>query len=327
MNPMPIFQLSTPDQSSPTAELVEALPATLSQEANLESWLENSPWAITQEPLLVIARQASAHAENELRFPDLLALDKDGNLVVIELKKGRTPREVVAQLLEYAAWAKELGTEDISVLARKYLRSPSPADFQKKFLETFELDEFPTLNPGLRLFIAAEEIAPSVARSCRLLRTCYGVDIACIEFRVYRTKTGNILVGSEYIVGKEDPARPASHGQSRWSGELPVKEVVWQAAQAVAAKKENFAPKDVAGEVLRRFPDFNKSTVGCQIISDCVNHTSRHHYPGGEDRYWRVEKGRYQLYDPQKHGSGLGPAKLEPDASDEDGQRQATVVD
>ncbi|SRR5258708_5005133 len=75
---MPIFQLSTHDASSPLAELIEALPASLAQEANLESWLENSPWAITQEPLLIIGRQTLAHAEGDLRFLDLLAVDKDG---------------------------------------------------------------------------------------------------------------------------------------------------------------------------------------------------------------------------------------------------------
>src|SRR5262249_44771706 len=158
------------------------------QEANLESWLENSPWAIAQEPLLIIGRQASAHAESDLRFPDLLALDKDGNLVIIELKKGRTPREVIAQLLEYAACAKELRSENVVDLAMKCTGSCSIAAFQTLFLETFEQEEIPKLNQNLRLFIAAEEIASSVARSCRLLRTCYGVDISCIEFRVYRTK-------------------------------------------------------------------------------------------------------------------------------------------
>ncbi len=35
-------------------------------------------------------------------FSDLLGLDKDGNIVIVELKRGKTPREVVAQLLEYA---------------------------------------------------------------------------------------------------------------------------------------------------------------------------------------------------------------------------------
>ncbi len=104
---MPIFQLSSSDLAAPDAKLFEAAPATLSQEAFLEAWLENSPRAIAQEPLLVIGRQASAHADGDVRYSDLLAIDQDGNLVIIELKKSRTPREVVAQILEYAAWARE----------------------------------------------------------------------------------------------------------------------------------------------------------------------------------------------------------------------------
>lgn len=64
---------------------------------------------------------------------------------------------------------------------------------------------------------------------------------------------------------------------------------------------QTFAPKDVVAEVLASYPSFNKNTVSCQIISDCVNHTSRHHYPGGSDRYWWVEKGKYELYDPERH--------------------------
>jgi len=302
---MPLFQLSTTDPACDTAVLIAASPASLAQEANLESWLERSPWAIAQESLLIIGRQTRAHSDSNVLFPDLLALDKDGNLVIIELKKGRTPREVVAQLLEYAAWAHELSSDDVIDLATEYLKAESAnADFVATFLETFEQDELPVLNQKVRLFIAAEEIAPSIARSCRFLRTCYGADISCVEFHVFQTKAGNILINSEYVVGREDvPPRDPGH---RWSGDLPVKEVVWAAAQHVAAKKETFAPKDVIAEVLSSYPDFNRTTVGCQIISDCVNHTSRHHYPGGCDRYWWVEKGKYQLYDPNKHGPTPG---------------------
>jgi len=60
-----------------------------------------------------------------------------------------------------------------------------------------------------------------------------------------------------------------------------------------------FTASEVAQAILRTFPTFNKSTVRCQIISDCVNHTSRHHYPGGEDLYWLVDRGRYRLFDPR----------------------------
>ena len=79
--------------------------------------------AIAQEPLLLIGRQTSAiQEEYGTIFPDLLGLDKDGNLVIIELKKGRTPREVIAQLLEYAAWANDLSDEKIYDIALNYFK-------------------------------------------------------------------------------------------------------------------------------------------------------------------------------------------------------------
>lgn len=39
---------------------------------------------------------------------DLLAVDAEGNLTVVELKRDRTPREVVAQVLDYASWVEVL---------------------------------------------------------------------------------------------------------------------------------------------------------------------------------------------------------------------------
>ena len=88
----------------------------------------------------------------------------------------------------------------------------------------------------------------------------------------------------------------------RWSGEKLVKEIVREAALELTQGNKDFLfyPKDVSGVVLKEYPNVNKNTVNCQIISDCVNHTSRHHYPGGEDRYWWVEKGKYRLFDPRR---------------------------
>ncbi|MCD4804991.1 MAG: hypothetical protein K8R07_04875 [Desulfobacterales bacterium] len=121
--------------------------------------------------------------------------------------------------------------------------------------------------------MAAEEISPSVAKVCRFLRQVHGVDVNCIQFNIFQTESGEVLVNSEAFVGLEDVVAPKKTVTSqRWAGEKPV--------------------------ILKKYPNFNKNTVGCQIISDSVNHTSRHHYPGGEDRYWWKEKGKYKLFDP-----------------------------
>ena len=300
---MPIFKLKKEKNSIENAVLIPAKKTSLELERHLESWLENSPWAVAQEPLLIIGRQISAFQEEYgTIFPDLFGIDKEGNLVIIELKKGRTPREVIAQLLEYAAWANDLSDEKIHEIATSYFKIiNTEKEIKELFLETFETDEIPSLNQRLRLFVAAEEISPPVAKVCRFLRQVHGVDVNCIQFSIFQTESGEVLVSSEAFVGLEDVVAPKKTVTSqRWAGEKPVKQVVWESVQEFTnnGKRKIFSPKDICQIILKKHPSFNKNTVGCQIISDSVNHTSRHHYPGGEDRYWWVEKGKYKLYDP-----------------------------
>ncbi|MBW2740781.1 MAG: hypothetical protein JRE64_18485 [Deltaproteobacteria bacterium] len=130
-------------------------------------------------------------------------------MVIIELKKGRTPREVITQLLEYAAWANDLSDEKIHDIATNYIKSiNTEKDIETLFFETFETDEIPSLNQRLRLFVAAEEISPSVAKVCRFLRQVHGVDVNCIQFNIFQTESGEVLVNSEAFVGLEDVVAP-----------------------------------------------------------------------------------------------------------------------
>ncbi|WP_045221890.1 DUF7669 domain-containing protein [Desulfonatronum thioautotrophicum] len=300
---MPIFKLVNAEENIDNAILIPTTKTNLELEKHLESWLESSPWAIAQEPLIIIGRQTTANTEEYGSiFPDLLGIDKDGNLVIIEFKKGRTPREVIAQLLEYAAWACDLSDEKVHDIAENYLsKKKSEQKLETLFWESFEAEEFPTLNQRLRLFIAAEDIAPSVAKVSRFLRQAHGVDVNCVKFSIFQTKSGEILVNSEYIVGLEDVVSRKDHTkQTRWSGTKTVKEIVWEGVQEFTKGdgKRMFTPKDIMEIIHKKQPEIKKSTIGCQIISDSVNHPSRHHYPGGKDRYWWLEKGKYRLFNP-----------------------------
>jgi RecB family endonuclease NucS len=66
----------------------------------LEEWICRNP-ELLGDRLLVIDRQRNISGVGQL---DLLAIDEAGTLVVIELKRDRTPREAVAQVLDYASW-------------------------------------------------------------------------------------------------------------------------------------------------------------------------------------------------------------------------------
>ncbi len=303
---MPIFRLEGDDISN--AKLVIAQETDLELESHLEDWLESSPWALAQEPILWIGRQTSAGDEEGTIFPDLLGVDAEGNLVIVELKKNRAPREVVAQLLEYAVWANELSEQQIHEIAKTYFETRDEfkdktfQDTFRKMFEVLENDELPSLNQGLRLFIVAEEIPTRIARVCRFLRTSHRMDVICITVSTFQTESDEVIVSMQTVVGDEDVSalktqkRAASHF-SQWSRETE-RQIVWETVLELTEGHVNveFDLKDVRDSVLKKHPNFNPNTVGGILVSDTVNNDPA--FPSsGENKYWRVKSGVYRLND------------------------------
>ena len=157
-------------------------------EGDLEDWLENNSRAlIPGENILWIGRQVPFAIDGSTIYPDLLGIDVTGSLVIVELKKNQAPREVVAQILEYAAYAKELSEKQIREIAQTYFGTRSEfkgRTFPDVFISEFELPNktyVPRLNTFLRLFIVAAKIPPEVTRVCKFLSDGYRMDISCIS--------------------------------------------------------------------------------------------------------------------------------------------------
>lgn len=104
-------------------------------EKGLEDQLAGDPSRVNSD-LLVIGRQVRTDFGGVI---DLLCIDKNGCTVVIELKKGRTPRDVTAQTLDYASWVKDLSRGRLTEIAGNYLSSRTDSRgslataFRKKF--------------------------------------------------------------------------------------------------------------------------------------------------------------------------------------------------
>ena len=271
------------------AELVIAQETKLKLERHLEDWLEISPRALGQEPFLWIGRQTSATDEDGTIYSDLLGVDAEGNLVIAELEKVLTPRDLIAQLLDYAAWANGLSDSQIREIAEAYFETRDKFQgktFDDAFRDLFDMpetDEVPPLNRGLRLFMVAEEIPSRVAFVCRLLRTSHGMEVSCIDVSTFETESGEVLVNTETKVGGEGFAAPSPHQKRppRWSGDTPVKQVVWDAVQEFTGRDADieFAIKDLKPVILDKHPDFKMRNVDAKIASGCVNHPSRHIIP------------------------------------------------
>ena len=301
---MAIFRLNIENDNLHSAEPIVAKETNIELEKHIESWLENSPWALVEgESILWIGRQTSVNVEESTIFLDLLGIDFERNLVIVKLKRGKAPRNVVAQLLEYAEWAEKLSDEQICEIAETYFQTAKKeTTLQKVFSEVFE-NEMLALNRRLRLFIVAEEIPASVSRVCRFLRTSHGMDINCLVVSTFQTESGEVLVNTEAKIGQEDVVVPKSARQlARWSGDKPVKEVVLDAVREITKGNTdtNFSPKQVSTHLLEKYPNFKVSNVGVELAAGCPNLLSHHHHFVKHKYYWRVRPGIYRLYDPER---------------------------
>jgi hypothetical protein len=134
--------------------LTEIKPSKLDLEARIEKWI-SSDITVLSPDLLVIGEQVETASGN---FIDLLCIDGSGALVVVELKRDKTPREVTAQALDYASWVKDLGTEEIDRIASRFLKGRTlKAAFQAKFGN--ELPE--VINEHHAMRVVASEIDDS----------------------------------------------------------------------------------------------------------------------------------------------------------------------
>lgn len=117
------------------------------------------------------------------KFIDLLAIDAEGQLVVIELKKNRTPREVVAQLLDYGSWVRGLEDDEIATIFEAFVAKYHPehkaTSLDEAFCERFKVEEMPeSLNEAHKLVLVASELDDSSERIITYLAEAYGVSIS-----------------------------------------------------------------------------------------------------------------------------------------------------
>lgn len=185
--------------------------AKLPDEKKLEDLLEQHPDVVGLD-VLVLGRQVpTAHGG----FIDLLGLDRNGDLVVIELKRDRTPREVVAQTLDYGSWVRTLDTD---ALASLYADHVPDGVLDGGFAEHFDAPLPETLNARHQLVIVASELDPSTERIVRYLFDEYGVRINVLFFRYFVDGDRQYLARTWFRDPDEVAIKPGRGSKPPWDG-------------------------------------------------------------------------------------------------------------
>ncbi|MAG66026.1 MAG: hypothetical protein CMK74_09150 [Pseudomonadales bacterium] len=167
---------------------------------HLQEWLAHQPDALGEE-LLIIQKEFDGFDDTRERL-DLLALDKDGNLVIIENKLDDSGRDEVWQALKYASYCASLTKAQIVEIYQQYLHRYLPtieageplaqagqavdaATRICEFLDAPDLDEVKlNLGNSQRIMLVAANFRKEVT-STALWLLGQGISIQCFKVTPY----------------------------------------------------------------------------------------------------------------------------------------------
>lgn len=220
---------------------VEAQPTPLStsklaSEQALEDMIVREPGILSNEWML-IGRQEQTGLGGRI---DLLAIAPDASLVLIELKRGRSPRDLVAQALDYGYWVDRLTSDKIAQIYQRFSKGGSlEVTFQKRFGTKLDLE---TLNESHQIVLVAAELDDATERIIQYLND-RDIAINVLFFQVFQHGQDQLLSRAWMIEPTESVLENASTGPGQIAGK---KKRQWDESSFFSALQTKAGPETTA---------------------------------------------------------------------------------
>ena len=167
---------------------VEPLPTVggTDSERLLEDTLDNHPELI-DEDMQLVGRQIRT-ASGPL---DLLGVDRNGQLVVFELKRARLQRDALAQIIDYASYLDNLGDRELFDLLTPSVKSPDAENFETWYASKFAGKDLSSLRP-VQITLVGLGVDDTTNRMVRYLANG-GMSISLLTFSGYNHNGQTLL--------------------------------------------------------------------------------------------------------------------------------------
>jgi len=261
------------------------IPATSFGELNLrerfdiQEWISGTP-EILGEPLLIIAKELILPSGKRL---DLLAVDKQGALVVIELKRDDSGVDVEWQAIKYASYCYSFTQDEICKHFAEYLGTADD-DAQVK-IEEFIDCEPADLNQRQRIILVAKEFHSEVISAVLWLRDSE-IDIECIRLTPHRDQSGGLFINPEIIIPLPEAKDYIQKKESK------QKEQQRSGKSSFSLEKSNLEPDELRTRIIQSLARSSDLTPRLRAFLDLVTQ---------EDRPYDREEVRKGL-----HEAGIG---------------------
>ena len=193
-----LFRIDPKTRQSESITEVEFAQLGFQERRHIQEWIAANP-SILGDDLLIIGKEFSGFDKTNERL-DLLAVDADGTLVVIELKRDHSGTDAHWQAIKYASYFRQAKQDDIVRMLADYSKESEDAAVNT-LLQHIGADDLGALNNDQRIILASHRFAPEVTSAALWLNEKVSAEnlITCIQLTPYQDG-GALYVQSNTII-------------------------------------------------------------------------------------------------------------------------------
>lgn len=192
-----IFIIDTSSQDLKEVQATTFSSIGIKECADLQQWIVKHP-SLLGEELLLLGNEFSSFTGSGRRV-DMLALDKDGVLVVVELKLEMEGTHAELQAIRYASMCSTMTMDDaVAALARH--RNCAKEEALATILAFLGVEELPELSNQPRVILAASSFGNPELTGAVLWLRGFGVNISCVELLPYKMPTGELFLAPRVLI-------------------------------------------------------------------------------------------------------------------------------
>jgi len=166
------------------------------EKEDLEKWIKTNS-KILGDDILVFGEQVWTKSGPL----DFIGIDNTGNLVIVELKRDKLARDVLAQAIDYASDVANWDMEKLNEICLKFSGNSLEDHIAEKF-ENIELKDL-IINKAQRLLLVGFSIDEALSRMIEWLSSKYDLGINAIILNYVVTSSGNELLSRTVIIPEE----------------------------------------------------------------------------------------------------------------------------
>jgi hypothetical protein len=249
---MPIYEIT--DSTIRKIPETSFAAAGIFERADLQRLLRNQIEIIS--PGTLVVAEEFGEWEDSKRRVDLLGLDREANLVVVELKRTEDGGHMDLQAIRYAAMVSTLTFAKVVDIYDKYLkqigRDGDASDMILEFLDWEEPDE-EVFAQDVRIVLASGEFSKELTTAVMWLND-RGLDIRCIRLQPYNDNN-RVLFDVQQVIPLPEAAayqvqvrQKEQRGRQEKAERYAIRKKFWRSLLSRAASKTSLHANISPGE-------------------------------------------------------------------------------